>query len=137
MGKHRKLAMTTKRETFWADKPNSNFTVFSPCQTAYCTYDSAFGLYFEAFDPTQCTPIKNLGYTLMTLNVKYLIPADNSQGGSAAQQAVFDYVQNYLASSIQSNLSSCATSSNYAYSASTPDVVIGIDFGMTQTGRTR
>lgn len=104
----------------WADANNPNFTVFSPCVQSSCQYFSTFGIYMEAFDPSQCSPIKNKGYTLMTLDIAYLIPPSNLQSSSAALNSVFSYVQQYLLSSIQSNMTACATSSAYAFSASTP-----------------
>ena len=77
----------------------------------------------QSFDPTACNSIKSKGYTLMTLNTKYIVPPSNLQSSSATLNSVFDFVKTYLASSIASNLSSCATSSSYAYAADSPSEI--------------
>ena len=103
----------------YVDQSSPNFTVFSPCNQSSCWYDSTFGVTMESMDPSKCTQIKNLGYTMVTLDVNYLIPPTSMQD-SADFETVFTYIQNYLLSSITSNMSSCATSSSYAFSATTP-----------------
>jgi Flp pilus assembly protein TadG len=110
----------------YADGYDSNFVKYSGCssfQTSSCWYASSFGVYVESFDPTKCNPIKSANFTMMTLDVQYLIPSSSLQGGSSALQSVFTYIKNYLQSSIQSNMTSCATSSAYSYSANTPSEI--------------
>lgn len=115
--------MKVKNGSSFSDSIDSNFVKYSPCNQQTCWTDSAFGgVTFEAFDPTQCTSIKNLGYTMMTLDVQYLIPPSNLQSSQSFSN-VFTYVSTYLLSSMTSNMQACATSSNYAYSASTPSEV--------------
>ncbi len=103
----------------YVDQNDPDFTVFSPCNQSSCWYDSTFGVYMEAMDPTKCTQIKNLGYTMVTLDVNYLIPPVAMQN-DANFETVFTYIQSYLLSSITTNMSSCATSPSYAFSATTP-----------------
>ncbi len=108
-----------------ADSYDSNFTVFSPCNQSNCDYISGFSvpIYIESFDPTQCAPIKTKGYTMMTLDVQYLVPSSSLQGNSAVLKSVFSTIQNYLAGTTTTNMASCATSSSYAYSANAPSEI--------------
>lgn len=109
----------------WADGYDSNFTPYSPCNQANCTKLTGFAvpIYIQSFNPSACALLKSKGYTLMTLNTTYLVPPSNLRSSSATLNGVFDYVQKYLQSSISSNLSACATSSSYAYSANTPSEI--------------
>jgi Flp pilus assembly protein TadG len=107
----------------YADGYDSNFPKSSSCsssQTSTCWYDSTFGIYLEPFDPSQCAPIKAANFSMMTLDVQYLVPPSNLQSQTQSLNDVFTYIQKYLLSSIQTNMTSCATSSAYAYSANTP-----------------
>jgi Flp pilus assembly protein TadG len=107
----------------YVDKADPNFKAFSPCNQSTCWDDPSFGLYFESFDPTQCTPLKTKGYTMMTLDVTYLIPSVSLQSSSSTLNAVFTYIQTYLLNSIPANMTACATSSQYAFSANTPSEI--------------
>ncbi len=100
----------------YQDESDPNFTVLSPCNQSSCWDDPTFGVYFQSLDPSKCTQIKNLGYTLMTLDVNYLVPPVSMQD-AAAYEGVFSYIQQYLLQSIPSNMASCATSSSYAFTA--------------------
>jgi Flp pilus assembly protein TadG len=104
----------------YSDESDPNFSVYSPCVTATCWLDPNFGIYFEAFDPANCTSLKQLGYKMMTLNVQYLVPPTNLQGSSVPLQQAFTYIKTNLLNSIPTNMSACATSSSNAYSANTP-----------------
>ena len=107
----------------YSDTIDPNFTKYSPCNQQNCWTDQAFGgVTFEAFDPSQCSAIKSKGYTMMTLDVQYLIPSANMQS-KAVFSDVFNFVSTRLTASMTSNMQSCASSSNYAYSASTPTEV--------------
>lgn len=115
--------MKVQNNGSFSDTIDPHFVKYSPCNLQTCWTDPAFGgVTFEAFDPTQCTSIKNLGYTMMTLDVQYLIPPSNMQSKQAFSD-VFNYVSTYLLSSMTSNMRACATSPSYAYSASTPSEV--------------
>jgi Flp pilus assembly protein TadG len=103
----------------YVDQSSPSFTVRSPCSYTSCWYDSTFGVYLESIDISKCTPIKTLGYKIFTLDVNYLIPPASMQGDSNFQ-AVFSYIQQYLLGSISSDMTSCASSSTNAYSATTP-----------------
>lgn len=109
----------------WADGYDSNFTPYSPCNQANCTKLSGFSvpIYIQSFNPSACALLKSKGYTMMTLNTTYLVPPQNLRSSSTTLNNVFDYVQTYLQSSISSNLSACATSPTYAYSANTPSEI--------------
>ena len=109
----------------WADGYDSNFSPYSPCNQANCKKLTGFAvpIYIQSFDPSACSLLKSKGYTLMTLNTTYLVPPSNLRSSSSTLNEVFDYVQAYLQSSISSNLSACATSSTYAYSANTPSEI--------------
>lgn len=110
----------------FADQSEPAFTVLSPCNYSSCMYNSTFGVYMEAMDPAACTPIKTLGYSLMTLNANYLIPPVSMQSTSDFQ-TVFNYIQNNLLSSITTNMAACATSSAQAYVATSPtDLVTSV-----------
>lgn len=111
------------------DSMDPNFTKYSGCNTRQststpCWLDSNFNIYVQAFDPTQCAPIKSANYSMMTLDVQYLIPPSNLQSQTQSLNDVFTYIQNYLQNSsqtnIQTNMTSCATSPAFAYSANTP-----------------
>ncbi|MCJ2013435.1 pilus assembly protein [Methylobacterium sp. J-076] len=106
----------------WVDGYDSNYVAYTPCTTPNCKNFSGFAvpLVVESFDPSSCATIKTKGYTLMTLNTTYIVPPANLQSSSATLNSVFTFIQNYLLSSIASNLSSCASSSTYAYSANSP-----------------
>ncbi len=80
-------------------------------------------IYVQSFDPNACSAVKNKGYTLMTLNTTYIVPASNLRSSSSTLNDVFDYIKAYLLTTISSNLSACATSSTYAYSANTPSEI--------------
>ena len=116
--------MKTLSGSSYVDTPDPNFTVYSPCNQSSCEYNSTFGLYFESFDPTPCTPIKTKGYTMMTLDVTYLIPSAALQSSNANLNAVFTYIQTYLLGSIPANMTACASPPSppyvYALSANTP-----------------
>lgn len=112
------------------DTSSSTFTVLNPCSSGTstptsgdCWMDRNFGVYFESIDPSQCSAVVSAGYTLMTLDVQYLIPPANLQGNSSTLQQAFSYIQNRLIGTIQNNMSQCASSPSYAYSANTPDEI--------------
>ena len=107
----------------FVDSSDPNFTVFSPCVKATCQAFPSFGIVVEAFDPTKCTPLKNKGFKIMTLNVQYLVPPSNLQSSTSALNEVFTYIQNYLISSIPTNMAACATSTSNAYVANTPSEI--------------
>lgn len=109
----------------YVDGTDSNFSTYSPCSTPNCkTFtDFAVPITVESFDPSACSTIKTKGYTLMTLNTTYLVPPSNLQNSSpsgVALKNVFTFIQNYLLSSISSNLASCASGTSNAYSANSP-----------------
>ena len=114
--------MKVKSGSSWVDGYDTNFVPYSPCQNPNCKSLTGFSvpIIIQAFDPTACATIKSKGYTLMTLNTKYIVPPANLQSSSATLNSVFTFVQNYLASSIASNLAACASSSSYAYAADSP-----------------
>ncbi len=109
----------------WADGYDSNFSPYSPCNQSNCKKLTGFAvpIYIQSFNPSACALLKSKGYTMMTLNTTYLVPPQNLRSSSTTLNEVFDYVQNYLQSSISSNLSNCATSSTFAYSANTPSEI--------------
>ena len=76
----------------------------------------------EGIDPAQCSPIKSKGYTMMTLDMQYIVPSGTPSNDPKA--AMFTYIQNTLAPSITANMSSCASGVANAYSASTPAQII-------------
>ena len=117
--------MKVKSGSNWVDGYDTNFVPYSPCTTPNCKSLTGFSvpIIIQSFDPTACNSIKSKGYTLMTLNTKYIVPPSNLQSSSATLNSVFDFVKTYLASSIASNLSSCATSSSYAYAADSPSEI--------------
>ena len=117
--------MKVKSGSNWVDAYDSNFVAYSPCQNPNCKSLSGFSvpIIIQAFDPTACATIKSKGYTLMTLNTKYIVPPANLQSSSATLNSVFTFVKDYLASSISANLSSCASSSSYAYAADSPSEI--------------
>ncbi|MDR3460879.1 MAG: hypothetical protein P4L76_01020, partial [Beijerinckiaceae bacterium] len=106
----------------WSDGYDSNFTPYSPCVNATCEELTGFAvpIYIQAFNPANCAAIKTKNYTMMTLNVQYIVPPSNLQSSSSVLNDVFTYINTYLISSISTNMASCATSSSYAYSANTP-----------------
>lgn len=117
--------MKVKSGSNWVDGYDTNFVPYSPCTTPNCKSLTGFSvpIIIQSFDPTACNSIKSKGYTLMTLNTKYIVPPSNLQSSSATLNSVFDFVKTYLASSIASNLASCATSSTYAYAADSPSEI--------------
>lgn len=117
--------MKVKSGSSWVDGYDTNFVPYSPCQNPNCKSLTGFSvpIVIQAFDPTACTPIKNKGYTLMTLNTKYIVPPSNLQSTSPTLNSVFDFVKTYLASSIASNLASCASAPSYAYAADSPSEI--------------
>ena len=106
----------------WQDSYDKDFSAYSPCANPNCKTFTQFAVpvVIQSFDSSACTPVKNKGYTLMTLNTKYIVPPANLQGTDPAKNSMFTFVQTYLTSTIASNLASCATSSDYAYSADSP-----------------
>ncbi|WP_167858614.1 TadE/TadG family type IV pilus assembly protein [Methylobacterium nonmethylotrophicum] len=104
------------------DGYDSNFTPWSPCTQANCNKYTQFAvpIYIQSLDPSACSAMKTKGYTVMTLNTRYIVPAANLRSSSAALNTIFDYIQANLLSSISSNMAACATSSADAYAASTP-----------------
>ena len=117
--------MKVKFGSNWVDAYDSNFVAYSPCQNPNCKSLSGFSvpIIIQAFDPTACATIKSKGYTLMTLNTKYIVPPANLQSNNATLNSVFTFVKDYLANSIATNLSSCASSSSYAYAADSPSEI--------------
>lgn len=117
--------MKVKSGSNWVDGYDTNFTPYTPCQNPNCKSLTGFSvpIYIQSFDPTACATIKSKGYTLMTLNTKYIVPPANLQSSSATLNSVFTFVKDYLASSIASNLASCASSSSYAYAADSPSEI--------------
>lgn len=110
------------RNGSWVDGYDSAYTAYSPCTTPNCKNLSGFAvpLVIESFDPSACSAIKTKGYTLMTLNTTYIVPPANLQSSNATLNSVFTFIQNYLLSSISTNLSSCASGASNAYSANSP-----------------
>ena len=79
----------------------------------------------QAFDPSACTPIKTKGYTLLTMNVEYLIPAPSlylvdRSGNPADTSGRFPFIQTNLLSGIAANMQACASTPDLAFSASRP-----------------
>jgi Flp pilus assembly protein TadG len=94
----------------------------------YAPYDrdTSFGFNWDiqGFDPSLCTSLKSRGAYMMTLNVEYLIPtlAPDSNDGR------YLFVKNTLKSRIQTNMSSCASTSEMALYASSPaDITAATD----------
>ena len=80
----------------------------------------------QAFDPAACTPIKAMGYTFMTMNVEYLIPAASLYAADTSGR--FPFIENNLLSGITTNMQACATSKDLALSASSPtDIATAIN----------
>ncbi len=117
------------------NQPPYDFYVLNNCSnSANCQESLAFDvqtLVIEAMDPTACTPIKNLGYTMMTLEVQYIIPPPALQGSSGSVAYLFPMVSAITGApttggaststgAVAQAMQSCATSSTYAYSANSP-----------------
>ena len=78
-----------------------------------------FGVTFEAISASGCSAIKAKGYTMMTLETKYITPANVDW----AYVQRLNYIQNTLAPIITSNLSSCASQPWNYYQASSSDEI--------------
>ena len=87
-----------------------NFVDMSPQMTSWGIES------IQAFDPSVCTPIKAMGYSIMTMNVTYLIPTLLPDGADAR----FSFIQNSLLGNINANMQACATTTDMALPASTP-----------------
>lgn len=70
----------------------------------------------QGFDPSVCQPVKDLGYTFMTMNVQYLVPSIAPDSGDSR----FAWIQSNLSANIAANMQSCATSADMSMSASNP-----------------
>ena len=120
---------------FTDTQPAQSFTELNNCSnSANCQLSDLLTsrpLIMEAMDSTTCTPIKTLGYTLMTLEVQYIIPPLSVQGSSGAAEYLFPMAAAITGAStsggssqstaaVATAMQSCATSSTYAYSANTP-----------------
>ena len=104
---------------FW-DEVDSNFVLYG--STYQNTFSGRYGPVtptVQGFDPTQCSPLKTKGYTMMTLDINYVIPAANLQS-KPIYSGYFNFIQNSLLPMIPTNMASCATSSATAFSADTP-----------------
>ena len=82
-----------------------------PTFVRYGTVINDNNQYITGFDPSICTPIKNRGITVMTLDMQYYIPSNPDQR--------FRDIRDKLKPQIQTNLQACATSVGYAYNAQT------------------
>lgn len=78
----------------------------------------------QGFDPSLCTAVKARGLNLMTLNVEYLIPTLSPD----SSESRYLYIKNTLKSKIQTNMASCATSSDMAlYASTSADITTAVD----------
>lgn len=94
---------------------DANFTDYSPY---YRDTSHGFNWDIQGFDPSLCTALKTAGINLMTLNIEYLIPSEESS------ETRFAYIKSTLKSSIQTNMASCATTSSWAlYASTSADIV--------------
>lgn len=98
-----------------------NFVNYSP-------YDRETSMGFnwdiQGFDPTLCATLKSKGTNLMTLNVEYLVPTLSPDSGDPR----YLFVKNTLKSKIQTNMATCATSSEMAlYASSSSDITTAVD----------
>lgn len=74
----------------------------------------AWGLhYVQAPDPANCAPIKAKGYTMMTLETKYLIP-------EGVENPTFDAVRGDMGPAMSKSLTECASSPGYYFHAESP-----------------
>lgn len=71
----------------------------------------------QGLDYSKCAPIKTKGYTMITLDVQYVVP---TVGLSVDDQARYGFISNSLLPYMSANMTSCATSGAYAYSANSP-----------------
>lgn len=116
-------------------QPTYDFYQLNNCSnSSNCQESLAFdvkSLVIEAMDPAACTPIKTLGYKMMTLQVQYIIPPPSIQGTSGSVAYLFPMVSAITgaptsggastgASAVAQNMKSCATDTSYAYSANSP-----------------
>ncbi len=114
------------------DQPTQTFTVLNNCSTGSSCQETTAGdsktAYLQAIDPSYCTPIKNLGYVINTLEVQYIIPTTPYQGNSGAAQILFPMASAITGASasggssvstgaVSQAMSSCATSTSNYYSA--------------------
>jgi len=100
---------------------SGGFTFNSPCEQPTCyTYSASSPAGVEqSISAATCDPIKNLGYTLMTMNTTYLIPAAYMQV-DAFYQGAFGAIQNYLLAQSSANMVACANSPSFAFAGSSP-----------------
>ncbi len=113
-------------------QPSWTFATLSTCtDNTSCVESTVFDtpqLYIEAMDQTQCSPIKTLGYNIMTLEVQYIIPATSYQGTSGAAINLFPMASDVTGASssggasvssgaVSTNMAACASMPAYAYSA--------------------
>lgn len=89
---------------------DTSFTNYSPY---YRDTSHGFNWDIQGFDPSLCTSLKSAGFNLMTLNIEYLIPSEESS------ETRFAYIKSNLKSNIQTNMVSCASNSTWALYAST------------------
>lgn len=76
-------------------------------------------MHLTGIDPAWCTPIKDLGARVMTLETEYIIsPLE-------AGELRFDYIKNTLGPSLKSNMAACASQPSYNVSANSPAEIIG------------
>lgn len=101
------------------DSTDPNFVKYSPCNIQSCWESPDFAMTIQEFDATPCRAIRDLNYTMITLDVQYLIPPANMQSNDAFTR-VFSYVSQYLKPSMVPNMAKCASSPASAYSANTP-----------------
>ncbi|MFY9656654.1 MAG: TadE/TadG family type IV pilus assembly protein [Methylocystis sp.] len=103
--------------------PDPNFSLFPP-NHSYTQF--GFNWTLEAVDPSQCVAVKDKGYTVLTLDVTYVIPTATAQQSSSYDSnypSMFSYLQNSLLPNIPASMSNCATAASNAYSGNTPDEI--------------
>jgi len=91
-----------------------NFQTYAPAQDFP---DQLADVTLEGMDPSQCTPIKNKGYTLMTLDMPYVTPPTGVDPG---KKEMFDFINGSLLTAIPTNMASCASTTGNAFVANSP-----------------
>jgi len=116
-------------------QPTQTFAVMNNCtNSTNCQVTNLFDskpMYLQAIDTTTCDPIKALGYTLMTLQVQYIIPTTALQGGGGAATYLFPMAAAITGASMSGGagtstsavsqaMQACASSASGYYSANSP-----------------
>lgn len=97
------------------------FVTYSPY---FRDTDFGFNWDIQGFDPSLCAPIKTRGINMMTLNVEYLIPTLSPDSADSR----YLYIKNTLKPKIQTNMATCASSSEWAlYASTSTDIVTAVD----------